>query len=117
MKNVLSLAALLEAATGLALLFAPALVGQLLLGEVLIGVAEPVARVLGIALIGLGIACLPGRTARCGMLTYSAAVAFYLGYLGVTGRFGGALLWPAVIAHFILTALLVWGASRKEQTP
>lgn len=115
MKNVLPLAALLEAATGLALLFAPALVGQLLLGEALLGVAEPVARVLGIALIGLGIACWPGRTSPCGMLTYSAGVTLYLAYLGVTGRYSGTFLWPAVIAHLILTALLAREASRNGQ--
>jgi len=96
---LLKLCAILEAATGLALLVAPPLVGRLLLGAELVGVAVPVARVLGIALIALGVACWPGRTALCGMLTYSAAVTLYLGFLGFTGRFGGILLWPAVIAH------------------
>jgi hypothetical protein len=39
------------------LLLLPSLVGQLLLGEELAGVAIVVARVLGIALIALEIAC------------------------------------------------------------
>ena len=78
MKNVLMLAAVLEIATGLALLIVPSLVGRLLLGAELTGVAIPVARVLGIALIALGVACWPG-TPLCGMLTYSAAVTLYLG--------------------------------------
>jgi hypothetical protein len=60
MKGALAFAAVSEAATGLALLIAPSLVGQLLLGEQLSGVATPVARVAGIALIALGIACWPG---------------------------------------------------------
>ena len=60
MKNVLIFAAVAEAATGLALLIVPSLVGQLLLGEEITGVAVPVARVAGIALIGLGVACWPG---------------------------------------------------------
>ena len=60
MKSALAFAAIGEAATGLALLIAPSLVGQLLLGEQLSGVAMPVARVAGIALIALGIACWPG---------------------------------------------------------
>jgi hypothetical protein len=51
MKNALILAAIAEAATGLGLLIVPSLVGQLLLGEALTGVAIPVARVTGIALI------------------------------------------------------------------
>jgi hypothetical protein len=57
MKRVLILAALGEAATGMALLIVPSLVGRLLFGEELAGVAIPVARVTGIALIGLGSAC------------------------------------------------------------
>jgi hypothetical protein len=60
MKNVLIFAAVAEAATGLALLVVPLLVGQLLLGQDLTGAAMPVARVAGIALIALGIACWPG---------------------------------------------------------
>ena len=57
MKKVLNFAAVAEAATGMALLIVPSLVGQLLLGGDLTGVAIPVARVAGIALIALGIAC------------------------------------------------------------
>ena len=63
MKKVLLLAAVSEAATGLALLIVPSLVGRLLLGQELAGVAIPVARVLGIALIALGVACWPGDAA------------------------------------------------------
>ncbi len=60
MKKVLIFAAVAEAATGMALLIVPSPVGQLLLGEDLIGIARAVARVAGIALIGLGVACWPG---------------------------------------------------------
>ena len=69
MKNVLIFAAVCESATGLALLIVPSLVAQLLLGEHLTGVAIPVARVAGIGLVGLGIACSPGPP-LIGMLTY-----------------------------------------------
>ena len=72
MKKVLIFAAVAEAATGLALLIVPSLVGQLLFGEELTGIAIPVARVAGIALIGLGVACWPGPP-LVGMLIYSAA--------------------------------------------
>ena len=60
MKKVLIFSAVAEAATGIALLIAPTLVWQLLLGKQLTGVAIPVARVAGIALVALGIACWPG---------------------------------------------------------
>ena len=89
----------------MALLIVPSLVGQLLLGAELTGVAMPVARVAGIALIALGIACWPGPP-LVGMLTYSAAVTLYLAYVGFAGGLTGILLWPAVVLHVILTALL-----------
>jgi hypothetical protein len=105
MKRVLVLAAVSEAATGLALVIVPSLVGRLLLGEELTGVAIPVARVLGIALIGLGIACWPGPP-LVGMLIYSALTTLYLLYLGVGTEWAGRLLWPAVLVHAVLTVLL-----------
>ena len=79
MSRVLVLAAIGEVATGVALLLVPSLVGQLLLGVELTGVAVSVARVAGIALVGLGVACWPGspllgmlstaRPSRCISLT------------------------------------------------
>jgi hypothetical protein len=104
MKKVLIFAAVAEAATGLALLIVPSLVGQLLLGEELTGVAIPVARVAGIGLIGLGISSWPGPP-LVGMLTYSAAVTLYLAYLGFAGL-AGVFLWPAVALHAVLSILL-----------
>jgi hypothetical protein len=53
MKKVLIFAAVAEAATGLALLIFPAVIEQLLLGEQIAGLAIPIARVAGIALVAL----------------------------------------------------------------
>ena len=105
MKKALFLAAISESATGLGLLIVPSLVGRLLLGEELTGVAIPVARVLGIALIALSVACWPG-TPLVGMMTYSAAVTLYLAYVGFAGGRSGMFLWPAVALHVSLTGLL-----------
>jgi hypothetical protein len=115
MKRVLIFAAVGEAATGAALLIVPSLVGWLLLGEELTGIAIPVARVAGIALIALGVACWPGPP-RVGMLTYSAAVTLYLTYLGFAGGLTGILLWPAVALHVILTALLIRASTSDKET-
>jgi hypothetical protein len=115
MRWVLVLAAVGEAATGLALLLVPSLVGRLLLGEELIGVAMPVARVAGIALIALGVACWPGPP-LVGMLTYSAAVTLYLAYVGLAGGVTGILLWPVVVLHVILTALLTRASTSGKET-
>ena len=114
MKKVLLFAAAAEAATGLALFFVPSLVGQLLLGQELTGITVPVARVAAIALIALGIACWPGPP-LVGMLTYSAAVALYLAYLGFADALTGVLLWPAVVLHLVLTALLIWVLTRGKR--
>jgi hypothetical protein len=115
-KNVLALAAISEAATGVALLIAPWLVGQMLLGEQLAGAAVPVARVAGMALIALGIACWPGPP-LVGLLAYSVLVTVYLAYLGLATAVTGILLWPAVVLHVILTALLAFSvpAIRRNQ--
>ena len=116
MKHALIIAAVSEAATGLAQLIAPSLVGQLLLGEEFAGVALAVARVAGIALIALGIACWPCPS-LAGILIYSALITVYLAYLGFVGGFAGVLLWPAVILHVILTALLALSGGGMRRVP
>jgi hypothetical protein len=113
MSRVLVLAAVGEIATGVALVLVPSLVGQLLLGAELTGVAVTVARVAGIALIGFGVACWPG-TPLLGMLIYSAAITLYLAYLGIAGSSSGMLLWPAVVLHAIMTALLTRATTRGK---
>lgn len=108
MKNLpLTIAAAGEAATGFALLVVPHLVIRILFGAEIVGAGVVMSRIAGLALIALGVACWPGRTAFCGMTTYSAGATLYLGYLGYAGAFVGILLWPAVIAHAVLTVLLV----------
>jgi hypothetical protein len=102
----LAIAAMAEAATGLALLVVPSPVGRLLLGAEMTGVSIPVARVTGIALIALGIACWPGLTARCGMLTYNALATAFFAYLGIRGHWVGLLLWPAAGLHAVMAILL-----------
>jgi hypothetical protein len=106
MNKVLAFAVIAEAATGLALLVIPSVVGPLLLGAELTGLIISLSRVTGIALIALAVACWPGFTALCGMLTYSALVTVYLAYLGLRGEWVGLLLWPAVVLHALLTLLL-----------
>ncbi len=106
MKKLLPIAAVAELATGVAFFVVPSLVARLLLDAELTGIALPVARVLGIALMALGVACLPGCTALGGMLTYSVLATGYLAWLAFDGEWVGPLLWPAVVAHAILTLLL-----------
>jgi hypothetical protein len=122
MKKLLVLAAVAEAAMGVALVVDPSLVTYLLLGANLTGLEGPAAvgvvigRVTGIALIALGVSCWPGSTALFGMLTYSVLMTLYLAALGLGGMWVGVLLWPAVALHAVMSALLarVWWRHRPK---
>ena len=105
MKKLLLFTGAAEAATGLALIIVPGLVGRWLLGTELTGVAVVVARVAGIALLALGVGCCPGL-ALLGMLTYNALGTGYFAWLAFGGQWAGPLLWPVVGLHAFLTLLL-----------
>jgi hypothetical protein len=111
MNKPLAIAAIAEAATGGALIFAPSLVARLLLGADLTGVGLAVGRVAGFSLVAMGVACWPGAEAMrgklCGMSTYGLLVTLYLAYLGLWTECSGPLLWPAILAHAVLTFLLI----------
>jgi hypothetical protein len=118
MNRLFVLTAFAEAATGLALIVVPSVVARLLFGAELGGVTVVVARVAGIALLSLGLACWSGNTpslaAIRGMTVYNVLAAAYLAYLGVFGEWVGVLLWPAVVLHAILSLLLgrAWCVAR-----
>jgi hypothetical protein len=115
MKKLLMLVALAEAGTGVILLAYPSIVVRLLFDSEIVGAGVTMSRLAGIALIGLGVACWPG-TPLVGMLTYSAAATVYLAYVGLAGGLSGILLWPAVVLHVILTALLTWALTSDKET-
>ena len=120
MKRLLTIAALGEALTGLALLAYPPIVVRVLFGAEIDGAGIVMSRLTGISLIGLGVACWPSRTGLqplYGMLTYSTLAMLYLLYLGVRGGEVGPLLWPAIVAHTILAILLVRTQSKARKTP
>ncbi|HUO07907.1 MAG TPA: hypothetical protein VM008_06385 [Phycisphaerae bacterium] len=106
MKKLLIFAGLGEIAAGMLLLIAPSLGARLLLGAELTGVAIPVARVAGIALLSLGLGCCSGSV-WLAIWIYTTLAALYLAYLGVATEWTGILLWPAVAAHAALTVFLI----------
>ena len=119
MKNLLAVAAVGEAITGLVLLVYPPIVVRLLFGAEIAGAGVVMSRILGISLIGFGVSCWPGNVATralSGMLTYSSLAALYLIYLGLAGEWLGNLLWPAVAAHAILTILSCGCGSKNRGT-
>jgi hypothetical protein len=117
-KNLLVLTAVLEAATGIALLAVPAAVVLPLLGVLLDAPGGLViARVTGAAILSLGLVCWlarddgrtrPGRAIITAMLVYNVVVAVLLIYAGVVPGLTAIGLWPAAGAH---TMLAVWCAA------
>ena len=115
MKKILMFTALAEAGTGVILLAYPAIVVRLLFDAAIVGAGVIMSRLAGIALIGLGVACWPGPP-RVGMLIYGAAAALYLAYVGFAGGLTGILLWPAIVLHVIVTALLTRASTSDKET-
>jgi hypothetical protein len=119
MNRLLALAAAIEAGTGVALMVDPPLVTQLLLGAEVSGAAIAVARVGGLGLLSLGLACWPGAgdaaRPRRALLTFNVLVTLYLLFLGIRGEWVGRFFWPAVVLHAVLTVFLAraWFEARK----
>ena len=112
-KSLLIVTAVIELATGVALLIVPSRVAELLLGA---GLGSPAAvmvgRVAGAALFAIGLSCWrernrsgPGTGLVCGVLAYNIAVAILLGYAAIVENLHGIALWPAVVLH---VALAIW---------
>jgi hypothetical protein len=122
-RGLLSVAAGIEAATGLALIVIPQAVSSLLLGANLVGAGIAVGRVAGVALLSLGLVCWmsrqqPGKTAALpAMLTYNLLVTAYLTRLGIGGELVGILLWPATAIHAALTLLFAYVWLNGEEQP
>lgn len=106
-KYLIMLFAFSEALTGIALFIAPSFICGLIFGEEVLGVGVLIARIAGIALIALGMACWSSRSVIIAMLFYSTSAMLYLAYVGVMGDFTGLLLWPAVIFHGLMSVLLL----------
>jgi hypothetical protein len=108
---VVAASAVLEIATGVALIADPAFVIHLLIGAQLSGGGVAVGRVCGIGLLALGLACLPSRNTEStrtttALFVYNLLSSVYFGYLGGGEHFTGPLLWPACFIHGLLALML-----------
>jgi len=122
-RKILAFAAVVEAATGLALTIDPSLVVALLVGVEVSGIGTLLGRCFGISLLALGLACWPdpqrigsGDSALRGMFVYNALIASYLTFLGTVRHLEGWLLWPAVALHGVVALLLVFTWHGKRST-
>ena len=114
MRHLLTVTALAEAATGLALLVLPSMVASILLGGSLdFPAALVMARLGGAALLCIGAACWrvrddPNSRAARGLLAalllYNVAVAAVLVHAAAGLSLSGIGLWPAVAFHVAMTA-------------
>ena len=109
-RMLMMISAAIEAATGVALIALPDLVGRLLLGTEFSGSGIAVARVAGLGLLTLGIACWPvgddsSPQATRALFVYNLLAGVYLGFLRVAEGFAGYLLWPASVLHILLAVL------------
>src|SRR5206468_9990516 len=111
MSRLLKLTAIIEAATGLALIAVPAIVVRLLLGAEISGASIPLGRVAGVALLALGVACwlarneTQSRAARglvVAMLMYNLIAIAVLAFAGIGLGLHGVALWPAVVLHAVM---------------
>lgn len=123
-KRVLAFASLAEAITGLIALIDPVILVKLLFDTEIAEVGIIITRIAGASLLGLGVSCWPGpffvkqvSKTLLGMLIYSFIVTFYFGYLGITGKWVGLLLWPAILLHAFLTFLLCLGLYTSKRSP
>jgi len=111
MKILLIVTAVLEAATGLALVLSPSMPASLLLGASLDTPGLVVARVAGAALLALATACWLARNDPqsraatgliAGLLLYNIAAVSVLVHAGTGLGLFGIGLWPTVVLHAAL---------------
>jgi hypothetical protein len=133
MKTLLTITAILEAATGAAIVIAPSALASILLGAPLESpAAQAVARIAGAALLALGVACWVARHGAggagsraawgiiAGMFLYNLGVVAVLVH-GATSGGGEALrgmgLWPAAVLHTVLAVWCIACLAPRRNTP
>jgi len=124
-RKLAAFSAIVEFATGLALVGMPRLTGHALLGAELTTPGIAVARCFGVALLALAVAVWPvgdnagGRSAVRALLLYNASIAVYLIWLSTHWAMKGMLLWPAVVLHAIVALLLAlsWRTDAPDAAP
>ncbi len=114
MRKLFFAMAAIELLTGLVLIVSPPTLAQLLLGSLLdASAAIIVARIGGVALLSLAIACWfaaddeDSRSAgglMAAMGVYNCGAVILLAYAGVGLGLSGLGLWPAIFVHLVLAA-------------
>jgi hypothetical protein len=112
-KYIVVGAAWVAIVVGVTFIVAPNFLCILLFATRLDGAGLPIALLAGIALLALGISCLPSvrtaprRNSVLGLLIYDVGAAILLAWVGVATALHGFLLWPGAILHAALAAALL----------
>src|SRR5215510_15077748 len=110
-RTAVMLAAWVEIIVGASFLLVPNAQSQLIFGATPEGIGDTWARFAGVALIGLGIACLPSNLAGTrqgvrGLLVFNIGATIFFAWVAVATTFQGVILWPVVILHAVITTVL-----------
>ena len=112
-RHVVKIAAWLEIVVGVIFVTAPNVLCLLVFDAKPEGVGRPLARWVGVVLLGLGIACLPSRTgevhrtAVLGLFVFNLGLAILLAWVGAVSAIHGFALWPVVILHSVIAVALL----------
>ena len=111
-RTAVLIAAWIEIIVGISFILALNGQSQLIFGTTTEGSGVHFAQLAGIALISLGIACLPSsdaatqRVAARSLLIYNIAATIFFAWIGVATTLRGIVLWPVVILHTLLAIVL-----------
>jgi hypothetical protein len=120
-NTVLLIAAWIEIIVGASFVLALNAQTQLLFGTTIEGPGAAFARLAGIALIALGVACLPSRLEGTRqhpvrvLLFYNIGAAILFAWIGATTTLWGVVLWPVVILHGVLAVALALSLVRGSR--
>jgi hypothetical protein len=118
-RTAIKIAAWVEIIVGASFILALNAQSQFIFGATPEGIGDTWARFAGVALIGLGIACLPSNLAGArqgvrGLLVFNIGATIFFAWVGVATTFGGVLLWPVVILHAVISIALALSLRHED---
>jgi hypothetical protein len=119
-RTAVTIAAWIEIFVGASFLLALNGQSQLIFGATTEGSGVHFAQLAGIALISLGIACMPSNLAGTrqvavrSLFVYNIAATIFFAWIAVATTFQGVVLWPVVILHAVLTIVLALSLRKED---
>jgi hypothetical protein len=118
-RAAVMMAAWVEIIVGVSFILALNAQSQLIFGATPEGIGDTWARFAGIALIGLGIACLPSNLAGTrqgvrGLLVFNIGATIFFAWVAVATTFHGVILWPVVILHAVISIALALALRHED---